>query len=478
VVGSGPNGLAAAITLARAGLAVTVFEGADSPGGGCRSAALTEPGFTHDVCSAVHPLALASPFFRSLDLGALGVRLLDPVAAYAHPLDGRPAAIAYRSLSRTVEELGAGGPAWSALMRPLVDRQVDIAAAVLDPLRRAPRHPVRAARFAPVALRSARAVADRLRDDSARALFAGVSAHSMLPLERAPSAAFGALLGLLAHSVGWPVVEGGSSRLVDALLATLGAHGGTVNTGQWITSLDELPPARAVILDVAPAQLLDLAGDRLPSGYARGLRRYRYGPGVCKIDWALSAPVPWTDPHCRAAATVHVGGSFEQVAFAEAEVAAGRHPERPFVLVVQAGVVDPTRAPAGQQTLWAYCHVPSGSGIDMSERIEAQLERFAPGFRDLVLARSVTTALDEQAAHPNYVGGDINVGASTLRQTLFRPTVRWDNHRTPARGVYLCSAATPPGGGVHGMGGFRAARSALRHEFGVRIGTDTLGAAS
>jgi phytoene dehydrogenase-like protein len=467
VVGSGPNGLAAAITLARAGVPVTVYEGAQTPGGGCRTEALTRPGFAHDVCSAVHPLVLASPFFASLDLAAHGVRLLDPVAAYAQPLDGQPAAIAYRSLARTVDELGSGGASWQRLMQPLIERADDIVAAVLDPLRRLPRHPIRAARFAPVALASAAAVSRRLTGEPARALFAGTAAHSMLALTRRPTAGFGVLLGMLGHTVGWPVVEGGSARLVEAMTATLDGLGGTIRTGQWITRLDELPPARAVLLDLAPAQLATLAAGRLSAAATRRLRRFRYGPGVCKVDWALSGPVPWADPRCHAAATVHVGGSFAEVAAAEADVAAGRHPDRPFVLVVQASGIDATRAPAGQHTLWAYCHVPAGSLVDMTARIEAQIERFAPGFRDLVLARSTLTAVDEQVLHPNYIGGDINVGAATVRQTLFRPTLRWDNYRTAAAGVYLCSAATPPGGGVHGMCGVHAARSALRREFGI-----------
>jgi phytoene dehydrogenase-like protein len=467
VVGSGPNGLAAAITLARAGRSVVVYEGAASIGGGCRTEELTLPGFRHDVCSSVHPLALASPFFAGLDLSARGVRLLQPEVAYAQPLDGGQAALAYRSLSRTAEELGVGGPSWQALLAPLVDRSDGIVDAVLAPLR-VPRHPIRAARFAPVALRSATAVASRLQGAAARALFAGVSAHAMRPLNRPPTAAFGALLGLLAHSVGWPVVEGGSAGLADALVDVLDEAGGRIETGRWINSLAELPSARAVLLDLAPRQLLDLAEGRLPSFYASQLRRFRYGPGVCKVDWALSGPVPWTNAGTRLAATVHVGGAFDEVARAEASVAAGVHPERPFVLVVQAGVVDATRAPNGQQALWGYCHVPSGSTVDMTARIEAQIERFAPGFRDLILARSVRTAAEQQELHPNYIGGDIAVGAATLRQTVFRPTVRWDNYRTPLAGVYLCSSATPPGGGVHGMCGVYAARSALRHEFGRR----------
>jgi phytoene dehydrogenase-like protein len=322
----------------------------------------------------------------------------------------------------------------------------------------------------PVGVRSAQALAGRLEGAEARALLSGVAAHAMLPLSQRPSGGVGLVLALLAHAVGWPVVMGGSQRVTDALVGVLEELGGVVETGQRVLSLDELPPARAVFLDLAPQQLLGLAGDRLPSAYARALSRYRYGPGVCKVDWALSGPVPWTAAECRRAGTVHVGGTFAEVARSEADVHAGRHPEAPFSLVVQAGVVDATRAPADHEALWAYCHVPAGSTVDMAERIEAQIERFAPGFRDLVLARSVLTAADEEVRHPNFIGGDINVGAATLRQTFFRPTIRWNNYRTPVPGVYLCSAATPPGGGVHGMCGVHAARAALRREFGVRGG--------
>jgi phytoene dehydrogenase-like protein len=460
--------LAAAVTLAAAGLQVRVIEAAAEPGGGCRSEALTLPGFVHDVCSSVHPLAVASPFFARLDLAARGVRLRYPEIAYAQPLDGGRAAVAYQSLDRTVEELGAGGRSWRRLLQPLVSRADAIIPAVLAPLRRLPAHPLRAARFAPVGLRSASALAGRLDGDEARALLSGVAAHAMLPLSQPPSGGFGLVLGLLAHAVGWPVVEGGSRGITDAMVDVLGELGGTVETGHRVAALDELPKARVVLLDLAPQQLLDLAGDRLPSSYAHSLRHYRYGPGVCKVDWALSGPVPWTAAECRNAGTIHVGGTFDDVARSEADVNAGRHPDQPYTLVVQAGVVDATRAPDGRQALWAYCHVPAGSTIDMSDRIEAQIERFAPGFRDLVLARSVLTAGDEESRHPNFIGGDINVGAATLRQTVFRPSVRWNNYRTPLKGVYLCSSATPPGGGVHGMCGEHAARAALRAEFGVR----------
>jgi phytoene dehydrogenase-like protein len=415
----------------------------------------------------VHPLAAASPFFRWLGIEQRGVRLLHPEVAFAHPLPLSEAGAVYRSLDETAAGLGADGERWRRTFGPLVERADAIVAAVLAPLRGLPAQPFRAARYAPIALRSAAGLASRFTDDAAAALVAGVSAHAMLPLDKLPTGAFGALLTVLAHHAGWPVVAGGSQVLVDAMAATLREWGGEIETGRWVTSLDELPAARAVLLDVAPTQLAAIAGDRLPSRYLAALRRYRYGPGVCKVDWSLSGPVPWLDDACRRAATVHVGGTFAQIAAAEGEVAAGRHPERPFVLVVQPSAADPTRAPDGRHVLWAYCHVPSGSTVDMTAAIETQIERFAPGFRHLVVARSTMTAAQEEHLHPNYVGGDINVGMATLRQMLFRPTVRWDPYSTPDPSIYLCGSATPPGGGVHGMCGMYAARSALREVFGV-----------
>jgi phytoene dehydrogenase-like protein len=468
VVGAGPNGLAAALTLAAAGLSVRVVEGAPTVGGGCRTAEITEPGVRHDVCSTVHPLAAASPFFRWLGLEERGVRLLHPEIAFAHPIHGGGAGAVHRSVDATAAGLDGDGAAWRRTFAPLAERAEAIVPAVLAPLRGVPAQPLRASRFAPISLRSASGVAGRFDGDRARGLVAGVSAHAMLPLDRLPTGAFGALLTVLAHAVGWPVVEGGSQAVVDVMAATLREWGGEIVTGQWVSSLDQLPPARAVLLDVAPAQLADITGDRLTQRHRAALRRFRYGPGVCKVDWTLSGPVPWLDDECRRAGTVHVGGTFEQVASAEADVAAGRHPDRPFVLAVQPSVVDPSRAPAGRQVLWAYCHVPASSTVDMTDAIEAQIERFAPGFRDLVVARSTLTAADEEEMHPNYIGGDINVGAATLRQMLFRPTVRWDQYSTPDPSIYLCGSATPPGGGVHGMCGQYAARSALRHVFGMR----------
>jgi len=467
VVGSGPNGLAAAVTLARAGLRVHVYEGAKTPGGGARTEELTLPGFRHDVCSAVHPLALASPFFRRFDLASRGVRLLEPDVQFAHPLDHGRAGFVVRSLDATADALGADAQAyrrWCSGAVRHADAVIDI---TLSTLRRPPRHPLKVAGFGLSALSSARRMAGHFSTDEGRGLLAGVAAHAMLPLNRPPTGAVALLLGALGHAVGWPVVEGGSGQLIAAMVCALEDAGGSVIPDTFVRSLAELPPARAVLLDVAPRALLQLGGDRLSSGYRRALTKYRYGPGVCKVDFALSSVVPWTAEPCRRAATVHLGGTFEEIAASEDDVAAGRHPQRPYVLAAQPGVIDASRAPKGQHTLWTYCHVPAGSTVDMSEHITAQVERFAPGFRDLVLAKSVHTAADEEKENPNYVGGDIAAGAQTLWQTFARPAPRWNPYRTGISGVYLCSASTPPGPGVHGRCGELAAETALRDVFNL-----------
>jgi phytoene dehydrogenase-like protein len=478
VVGSGPNGLAAAVTLAAAGLRVHVIEGAPEIGGGCRTEELTLPGFRHDVCSAAHPLAVASPFFRRFGLAARGVTLLEPDVQFAHPLDGGRAAIVTRSVDETAARLGPDRLSYRRLFAPLASHCADLCDVLLAPLRRPPAQPAALAPFtlAPFLLRAAlpaSAVARRWHTPQARAILAGAAAHAMLPLTSTPTAGVGLMLTTLAHAVGWPLVAGGSARLTDAMASAVTEAGGVIETGRWVGSLAELPPARAILLDVSPRALDRIAGDRLPAGYRAALRRFRYGPGICKTDFALSGPVPWTNEDCRRAGTLHLGGTFAEIAAAEADVAAGRHPERPYVLITQPGVVDPARAPAGQQTLWAYCHVPSGSAVDMSGRIESQIERFAPGFRDLILARATRTAAGTQAHNPNYVGGDIGCGMQTLFQTVLRPAPRWNPYRTPLRGVYLCSSATPPMPGVHGRCGELAALSALRDVFGIREQPDT-----
>ena len=461
VVGSGPNGLAAAVVLARAGLRVEVFEGADSAGGGCRTEELTLRGFRHDVCSTIQSMMPLSPFFVDIDLERFGVHLVRPEVAFAHPLDGGRAGSVFASVPETAATLGVDESEYLRLMGPLVDASESIVAAVLAPLRSPPRSPVALGRFALAGVPSAAHLVRRFRTDEARALLAGVCAHAMQPLNAPLTAAFGIFLTLTAHVGGWPVVVGGSSRLVDALTASLIEAGGTLHTGRWVKKMTDLPTARATLFDTSPQTLVAVAGERLPVKYRRALARFENGPGIYKVDWALSGPVPWTAPECRRAATVHLGGTFEEVARAEADVAAGRHCDRPFCIVVQASTVDAIRAPAGQATLWAYCHVPNGSEVDMTSRIEAQIERFAPGFRDLILARFARNAREIERHNPNYVGGDINGGAATLRQTFFGPAVRWNPYRTGATGLYLCSASTPPGAGVHAMCGVGAAHAVL-----------------
>ena len=461
VVGSGPNGLAAAVVLARAGLSVEVYEGAEEPGGGCRTAELTLPGFRHDVCSAVHPLLAVSPFFQTVDLEKRGVRLREPMVNFAHPLDGGRAAAVFRSVDDTAGGLGADADRYRRTIGPFARDFERILPTILAPMRSVPRHPLAMARFALRGLMPTSALVRSFETDEARALLAGAAAHSMRPMTAPLTGSFSILFTTIAHSAGWPLVEGGSGQIVQGLLAELEEAGGRLLTGRWVRDLSELESFRTVLLDLTPRGLLAVAGTRLPAAYRRAMARYVYGPGICKVDWALSGPVPWSAPGCREAGTVHVCGTFEEVATSEAEITAGRHPERPYCIVAQPGVVDRTRAPQGSETLWAYAHVPAGSSLDVSDRIEAQIERFAPGFRDLILARSVVTAKEAELHNPNYVGGDINGGAATLMQTFFRPAVRWNPYRTPLQDVYLCSSSTPPGGGVHGMCGYWAASTAL-----------------
>jgi phytoene dehydrogenase-like protein len=463
VVGSGPNGLAAALTLAQAGLAVEVYEANDVPGGGCRTEELTLPGFRHDVCSTVHPLLAASPFFRQFDLAALEVELRTPRVAFAHPLDGGRAAAVVASVDETARGLGRDASAYRRLVRPIARHAGTVIDTTLQPLRMPPSSPLVMARFASRGVQSATRLTRRFETEEAKALIAGVAAHSMMPLDSPVTGGFGLVMLLTAHAVGWPVVTGGSSAIVDGLVKQLHSLGGSLLTGERITSLEALPKARSVLLDVDVHQLQALGGNQLSAWRRAALSRFRQGPGIFKIDWALDGPVPWSAAACSETATVHVGGTFAEVAYSEAEVAAGRHAARPYCIVVQPGVVDDTRAPAGAETLWAYCHVPAGSRLDMTDRIEAQIERFAPGFRDRILARHTMTTAQMHAHDANYVGGDITGGAGTLRQTLLRPFVAWDPYRTGVPGVYLCSASTPPGGGVHGMCGMGAAKSALAH---------------
>jgi phytoene dehydrogenase-like protein len=462
IIGAGPNGLAAAIELAKKGRSVLVREAAPMVGGSCRSAELTLPGFTHDICSTVASLVISSPMMRSLPLEQLGVQLIQPPAACAHPLDDGTAAVLERSIEETGRSLGVDAAAWSGLMRPLVDQWGRLSPMLLSPPRW-PAHPLLMARFGLRAIRSAKALADSLfNGPQARALFAGVAAHAILPLEWWATASFGLVLIASAHADGWPIVGGGMQKLADAMATHLRSLGGEIVTDAPVKSMDELPPSRAILCDVTPRQLIPLAGDRLPGGYRARLERFRYGPGVFKMDWALSGPIPWKVLACARAGTVHLGGTFEEIADSERAPWNNEHAAKPFVLLVQPTLFDPSRAPPGRHTAWAYCHVPNGSTMDRTDAIEAQVERFAPGFRELILGRSVMNCAEMQRRNPNLIGGDITGGAQMLSQLFTRPLASVNPYRTPIPGLYLCSASTPPGGGVHGMCGYYAAHTVLR----------------
>ncbi len=462
VVGSGPNGLSAAVELARSGARVLVLEGASTVGGGCRTEELTLPGFHHDVCAAFHPLGISSPFFRALPLEDHGLRWLHPEVCVSHPLPAGRAATMMRSLEDTISGLGVDGDAYRRLIQPLVSDADAVLAEALGPIIHRPRSLTALVRLGLAGLPSATRTAARFGTQEGRALLAGTAAHSFGLLSSPFTAAVAVMLLLAGHHRGWPVAEGGSAAITDALVSYLESLGGTVQTGVWVRDLDDVPPATAVLFDVAPSHLAAICGDRLPAGYRTRLFRWRHGPGAFKLDVALDGPVPWTDAASRRAGTVHVGGTFQEVAAAEADVVRGVHPERPFVLVGQQSVQDPTRAPVGRHTVWAYTHVPAGSTVDMTERIEAQIERFAPGFRDRILARATMNPRRLESHNPNYIGGDVAGGAFDMRQLVARPVPALDPYATPLPGVYLCSASTPPGAGVHGMCGYQAARSVLR----------------
>jgi phytoene dehydrogenase-like protein len=466
VVGSGPNGLAAAITLQQAGLSVLLLEGKNELGGGLRTAELTLPGFRHDICSAIHPLAVASPFFRTLPLAQYGLNFITPPVAAAHPFNDGTAAVAVHSLAETARLLGPDADAYQRLLAPLLARWPQLAPEALAPLH-IPKHPIDLARFGLLALQPATLLAKRFQGEKAKGLLAGMAAHAQQPLSNVATSAIGLVLLLAAHSQGWPLAQGGSQAIADALAAHFRALGGHIETGTYVRSLAQLPTARAVLLDVTPAQLLELAGHRLSSLYQWQLRRYRYGMGTFKIDWALAEPIPWAAPECAPAGTVHLGGSLAEIAASEQATARGQHPARPFVLLAQQSPFDPSRAPVGRHTAWAYCHVPNGSRLDMTAAIEAQVERFAPGFRERILGRHTFSPTQLEEYNPNYVGGDINGGMLDIRQLFTRPVLRASPYRTSLRGLYLCSSSTPPGGGVHGMCGYWAARRALRDMWGL-----------
>ena len=462
VVGAGPNGLAAAIELAKAGRSVLVREAKASIGGGTRTAELTEPGFLHDVCSAVHPLAVSSPFFRSLPLADWGLEWCYPPASLAQPFDDGTAAVAYRSLDETVKHLGEDGPRYRKLLEPLVENAEALLAETLGPFR-PPRHPLLMLRFGLRAMQSASGLANRwFRHEAAKGLFAGMAAHSVLPLEKPFTSAVALMLGITAHAVGWPVAKGGSQSITAAMAKYLVHLGGEIVVNSPVIHLSDLPDSKAVLFDLTPRQIAAIAGGVFPERYLKKLNRFRYGPGVFKVDWALDGPIPWKAGECLLASTVHVGGTLAEVADAERAAWENRVAERPFLLIAQQSLFDDTRAPAGRQTAWGYCHVPSGSTVDMTDRIERQIERFAPGFRERILARHVMTPRDYESYNANYIGGDITGGVMDLGQLLTRPAGLWNPYATPNPRFYICSSSTPPGGGVHGMCGYHAARAALK----------------
>lgn len=462
VVGAGPNGLSAGIAIAQMGRTVLVVEGRDTVGGGARSAALTLPGFLHDVCSAVHPLAVGSPFLSRLPLSDHGLDWVQPPAPLAHPLDDGTAVVMERSVEETADSLGRDAASYRSLFGPLVRDWQKLATDLLGPFR-APRHPMVTARFGLQGLRSALSVAKaRFRGERARALFAGMAAHSALPLERPPSAAVGLVLGASGHAVGWPLPYGGAQRISEALASHLTSLGGRIETGVRVERLEDMPAASVILLDITPRQVVKIAGGRIPNRFRGRLDAYRYGPGAFKMDWALSGPAPWRAEECARAGTVHLGGTMDEIAHAEREVWSGRHPERPFVLFSQPSLFDPSRALDGRHTAWAYCHVPNGSDFDMTDKIEAQVERFAPGFRERILKRSVRPPNALEEYNPNYVGGDINGGVQDLGQLFSRPARMLSPYAIPSTNLFICSSSTPPGGGVHGMCGYFAARAALR----------------
>lgn len=460
IIGAGPNGLSAAIVLAQAGVDVRVFEAEPHPGGAARTLPLTLPGFLHDFGSAVHPMAVGSPFFSSLPLAKYGLEWIHPPAPLAHPLDDGTAVLLDRSLDATASNLADDGRAWRNLFAPFVDRWFQLAPDLLAPVRLFPHHPFLMARLSLRSFPSATTLTNKLfRGERARALFAGIAAHSFLRLDETLSAAFGLMLALAGHAVGWPIPRGGAQSITDALCRCLEDLGGKISTSTRVTRLANLPNADVTLCDITPRQLIDIAGDRLTEEFRRRLTRWKYGPGIFKVDYALSSPIPWRAKECSRAGTVHLGGTIAEIAASEAAMREGQHAERPFVLLSQPTLFDPSRAPEGKHIAWAYCHVPNGSTFDMLPRLEAQIERFAPGFRDCVLARRVfnTPALESMDA--NLVGGDIGGGAVNLYQFIFRPTGR--TYSTSAPDLYLCSSSTPPGGGVHGMCGYNAARRAL-----------------
>lgn len=468
VVGAGPNGLAAAINLAEHGLKVKIVEAMDTVGGGTRTLGLTEPGFLHDVCSAVHPTAVASPFFKTLPLQKYGLEWLLPEVQAAHPLENARAVIIERSLENTVHRLGDSGREYRELFEPFVNAWPELSSDIFGNMR-IPNHPFILARFGWYAMFSAAHLSKSFfKSEDLRTYFAGLAAHSIIPLEKAFTSAIGLVLGTSVHTSGWPVAKGGSQAITRALAGYFAELGGVIETGRRIESMEEFPAGKTILFDLTPQQIAVIARKRLPKRVLSGFKRYKYGPGVFKMDFALSEPVPWLNEEVKKAGTVHLGATFEEISASEQAAWSGRHSEKPYVLLAQQSAVDATRAPAGKHTLWAYCHVPSGSTRDMSAEIEAQIERFAPGFKDIIIAKSAMNSVDFEQYNSNYIGGDINGGAQIARQIFGRPLLQWDPYRLGKNGVYICSSSSPPGGGVHGMCGFNASKSVLKNEFGIK----------
>jgi phytoene dehydrogenase-like protein len=464
VVGSGPNGLAAAITLRRAGLSVLLVEGKDTPGGGMRSSELTLPGFVHDVCSAVHPMITLSPFFNSLPLKNFGLEMINPAVAAAHPFDDGTAGILYSSLAKTAESLGDDKDAYLRIMSQTVANLPKLLPDLLGPFP-VPRHPLALFQFGLKAITSASWLGERFQTKHGRGLWGGMAAHAIQPLTNLTTSAIGLMLMAAGHVGNWPIPKGGSQSIVDAMVAYFLSIGGKIETNFFVNALDQLPTSRAVLLDVTPKQLLAIAGEKLGSSYAQKLNKYRYGMGVFKVDWALSEPIPFKNDECRKAGTVHLGNSFEEIEHSEKITSEGKHPEKPFVILAQPSLFDRTRAPEGKHTAWAYCHVPNGSQENRAVAIEKQIERFAPGFKDIIIGRHTMDTMQIEAYNPNYIGGDINGGIQDIWQLYSRPVLSQSPYRTSAKGLYICSSSTPPGGGVHGMCGYHAAQRALKDVF-------------
>lgn len=468
IVGSGPNGFAAAITLQQQGLSTLLLEANTTVGGGMRSAALTLPGFIHDVCSAIHPLAVSSPFFNSLPLAEFGLNFIEPTIAAAHPFDNGKAAVLYQSIQKTIDGLGIDGSVYEKLVRPLYENCSKILPFILGPLT-FPKHPLIMAGFGLKALQPAAILAKTFKTEAAKGLFAGMVAHSMLPFSKTATSAIGLVLLMTAHYKGWPLIKGGSQQLANTLAAYYTSIGGKIETGFNVRSLQQLPSSHAVLFDVSPKQLLQIAGNKFSTLYSKQLNNFKYGMGVYKVDFALSEPIPFTSPECRQAGTVHLGNSIKEIALSEALAWNGKHADKPFVLLTQQSLFDTSRAPQGKHTAWAYCHVPNNSEKNITDVIEQQIERFAPGFKDCILAKHEMNAAELQAYNANYVGGDINGGAPLISQLFTRPALRLSPYKTSAKGLYICSASTPPGGGVHGMCGYHAAKKALKDVFGIKL---------